>query len=250
MQHINLKQFDSKQALYASLKKHISQIPNYSEYNLYLHKVYDFDEYGKSNPNVTVEKNMMGIFKEGFRLSRYKSLNFTAVHAGDLSPFKTDTIINYDYPWKVDKQAVVIIAMPKTTVINGEQINLSTPIFYSDAGNKPMSAFDGVKFDTLPKEYVLGSIVTNLNNELEADYLNAGNKYEFYINNKHISLMDKEEQKASFDKINSALINTYKLTNQDGKDDIRQKIFTTIKNSSNSGLNFRDGSYESDFDFD
>ena len=57
-------------------------------------------------------------------------------------------------------------------------------------------------------------------------------------------------QKASFDKINSALINTYKLTNQDGKDDIRQKIFTTIKNSSNSGLNFRDGSYESDFDFD
>ena len=253
---IKTVQYDSKKELYETIKNLISKVSNTGDYNLFLHKAYDFNENGKFGTTITPKNNMKSILETGLNLKKYSSIQQTSVYKGDLNIHKADDILNYDYPWNVKEQVIVIIAIPFYIPIHNRYVDFSTPIFpfgvYSwdrnDNRNQYTMAFDALDYLQVPKEFILGSIVTNLPDEDEQTFIERGNKYELYLNTNHISLMTKQQQKEYLKPIGLKIQQMFNIEETDEEYDIISKISKGLIEKDKT--NYNRGSYEEDFDFD
>lgn len=248
--------YNSKEELYKAIKTLIGKVANTGNYNLFLHKAYDFNENGEFGKIITPRNNMQNILQTGLNLKKYSSLQQTSVYKGDLNIHKADDILNYDYPWVVSEQVIVIIALPFYVPINNKNADFSTPIFpygaYSwnrnDNRNQYTMAFDALDYLQVPKEFILGAIVTNLPIEDEQTFIERGNKYELYLNENHISLMTKQQQEEFLKPIGLKIQQMFNINDTDAEYDISSKITKGLIEKDK--INYYRGSYEEDFDFD
>lgn len=254
--NIQKYQFNKKEDLYKAIQTLLSNVSSKGNYNLFLHKVYDFDEYGKTHTRITAKSNMKGIFETGLNLSKYSSIQQTSVYKGDLNEHKADDIINYNYPWHVDDQVVVIIAIPFYAPINNKKVDFSTPIFpfgeynlfsRNDRSQYTM-AFDALDYSKVPTEFILGSIVTNLPKESEESFISRNEAYEMYLNTNHISNKTKEQQEEFLKPIGLNIQKMFDIKSTDSELDVSLKIAKGIQEKNK--INYNQGTYESDFDFD
>ena len=248
--------FNKKNELYETIKKLISKVSSTGDYNLFLHKAYDFDEEGKVGKDISSRSNMQSILATGLNLKKYSSIQQTTVYKGDLNINKADDIINYDYPWIVSEQVIVIVAMPFTTKINNLDIDFSTPIFpfgvfganKTNMCSQYTMAYDALKYNTVQKEFILGAIVTNFPNEKEENFIQNGKTYELYLNLKHISFLNQEQQNEILKPISLKITRDFYISPNDDADAINTKIIRGIIQKDK--VNYNQGTYESDFDFD
>ena len=252
MENININidnykhmEFDSKAVLRFELGKILSQVADLGDYNLYVHKIYDFDEWGKNiNNQNTVLKNMEGIIKSGLSISKYPSMTDTSSHIGIISPDKVDDILNYDYPWPVPQQAIVILAVPKYIDINGEKIDFTTPEY----SGQYKHAYDQCDFNAIHTAFTLGTVIVNRPDQTEEQFLTEGNKYQLYLNQKHYSILKSEEQLEVMGPIKDRVEKNNGILDTDNKQQIEGKIRRGIieKNREDYNLHTHAGFWDFD----
>ena len=249
-------EFENKSELYNILQQQLNKLCQNSSYNLYVHKAYDFDENGKYGARYTARNNTKSIIRNGLSLSKYSSIQQTAAYKGKADISKTDVILNYDYPWSVSEQAIVIVAIPKNIEINGYEIDFSTPQFtHADYESKRKDltcnqytmAYDALDYFFVHKEFVLGAIITNFPYQTEQDYLNQGKKYEIYLNENHFSKMTKQEQQLFLKPLTDDLIKKFNINSNDNSTEIIDKITKGLIEKDK--VNYRQGTVDYDFDF-
>lgn len=249
--HLN---FDKKSKLFDYLKNYLGDVSKQNDYNLFVHKAYDFNEYGRIESSS--RNNMKNIIVNGLNLSKYSSIQQTTVYKGDLNSNKADDILNYDYPWSVSEQVIVIVAIPTSLKINKNDIDFSTPVFSfaeyntrkDSTKNQYTMAYDALNYTSVHKEFILGAIVTNFPNQSEENYLKNGKNYEFYINENHYSKLSEKDQLNFMQNIADRMYTTFKLDPKDDKENIEIKVMKGIIEKDK--VNYNQGSYASDFDFD
>ena len=249
-------EFRTKKELKQMLEFVMHNVAKSGEYNLYLHKVYDFDEDGRTWNNRTCRSNMFGILKDGLSKTKYSSIHQTSVFSGTLSQDSADKILNYNYPWPTTEQIVVIIAIPKNININGFETNFSTPQFnfseydmmrYDHTKSQYTMPYDALKTSFIDVPFIVGSIVTNLPTETEEEFERYG-KYQLFLNQNHIWKQSEDEKDLIMKPLADKVIAKFDIVETDDKETIDQKIHNGIIEMDK--VDFNEGSYRSDYDFD
>ena len=227
------------------------------DYNLYLHKIYDFDENGRQRLDTRARNNMYSILKTGLSKSKYSSLLQTATFAGELNSEKTSTAVNYDYPWNVTEQIVVVLGLPRYVEIYGKKIDFSTPRFgHAEYGNgikdhqvgQYTTPFDALKLFSVPTEFIVGAFVTKFPHETHEDFMARGGEYELITNEKHISNLSEEEQEKIMAPYVDRMITLFDLKEEDTEEEMNLKVYNKLIEMDQ--VNFNAGTAADDFDID
>ena len=249
-------EFYKKKELRQMLEFVMHSISKTGEYNLFLHKVYDFDEDGKMWKNITCRSNMFGILESGLNKGKYSSIKQTSVFSGELKEDSVDKILAYDYPWPTSEHIVVIIAIPKNITINGIETNFSTPTFkFSEydmfrvdhTKSQYTMPYDTLKTTSVELPFIVGSIITNMPNEKEEDF-ERHSKYQLYLNPNHLWKQSDAERNAYMKPLIDKVVSNSGIVETDGKEEIDQKIHDGIIKLDK--VDFNEGRYCSDYDFD
>ena len=249
-------EFAKKEQLKQMLEFVGHMVSKTGEYNLYLHKVYDFDENGRSWNGRTCRTNMFGIFKYGLSKSKYSSVQQTSVFSGIFDESSADKVLNYNYPWPTTEQIILIMAIPKNVKINGFDVNFSTPIYkfaefdamrYDHSKSQYTMPYDALKQHSVDLPFIVGSIVTHLPTETPEEFEKYA-KYEMYINPTHISRVSENEREQYLSELSNQVITKFGIVETDDEKAIDQKIHSVIEDMDKT--NFNEGSYSSDYDFD
>lgn len=213
---IKHSEYDCKGVLKYQIEKLISKIPCPEDFNLYIHKVFPYDEAEKIKKGHACRQNLESIFNEGLRMIYYSSIQETATYYSELSPDKASMIVDADYKGgqQPDEQILVLLALPKTVKINGYDINLSTPEYTHalhgyQRENPEYSQFtqnyDLCDFSYVHNAFVLGAISTHKPDESIQKFLNNGKKFELFENENFFAFQPQEEQDKLMDSIGSRL---------------------------------------------
>ena len=258
MANLKHSEFDTKIALRAQLNKLFSEITAIGDYNLYLHKVYDFDSEGKRYGNICARTNFNGIMERGLNLNKYSTLQQTSVFHGPIDGESANDVIKYDYPWPTTEHIVVILAIPATMDIGGKAVNLSTPIFrFAEYGimgedrgikNQFPAPFDALRYYSVDTSLILGAIVTHLPTETEADFEARGGKYELILNTDHITQVDEATRETVLEPIRARMITTFGLDESESADDMANKHRPTMVEMDK--YNAMAGTHDDFYDFD
>lgn len=217
-----------------------SNLNEVQEFNIYLHQINGF----RDNMTNLFGKDIMlsklnNLIKTGLNLSYYSSLSGTSILQGSTKNIDVDSVLNYDYYNEKDK-VVCVIAIPKYMKIDNELVEYSSyknvearciseelrEKYLQKIGHVPDlrhrkgSLFDAVKqFDNLPKEYMLGVLMTN----------SGKNEYEFVKLNSHYAFLSQEKQDAHDKHVATKIKKLYKKYNTTDTEEIIVKEYMNLE---------------------
>ena len=219
-------EFENKKSMEYFLSKELSKISSNGEYNLFMHKGYalDSDERGR---DITFDYNMTGIYRNGLALYKYTSLLNTSKYQGVLDNESAQKAINYTYSWPLDKQYNYMLVLPKNIEINGVSVDFTTPkseVKPFGYGDQHTMAYDATKSIYLPTEFILGTIITNVPNITEEEYLASGEKYHLFLNPQHFYKLDKIQQGEIIKPIIDTIVGKSNIQKEDNLEVVNDKI--------------------------